>query len=80
MDITVLIPCRAGSTRVLNKNFRPFSDSSLFEIKLNQAKKYLNNDFYFGDAKNDQLFGFIKRLSRTQITLNLNSHTSVLSD
>ena len=39
MDITVLIPCRAGSTRVLNKNFSPFSDSSLFEIKLNQAKK-----------------------------------------
>ena len=39
MDITVLIPCRAGSTRVLNKNFRSFGDSSLFEIKLNQAKK-----------------------------------------
>jgi N-acylneuraminate cytidylyltransferase len=38
MDITIVIPCRAGSTRVKNKNFRPFSDSNLLEIKVNQAK------------------------------------------
>jgi N-acylneuraminate cytidylyltransferase len=39
MDITVIIPCRAGSTRVVNKNFKPFGDSSLLEIKIKQAKK-----------------------------------------
>ncbi len=38
MDITVVIPCRAGSTRVKNKNFRPFGNSNLLEIKVNQAK------------------------------------------
>lgn len=38
MNITVVIPCRAGSTRVKNKNFRPFADSNLLEIKINQAK------------------------------------------
>ena len=38
MDITVVIPCRAGSTRVKNKNFRPFGGSNLLEIKINQAK------------------------------------------
>lgn len=38
MEITVVIPCRAGSTRVKNKNFRPFGDSNLLEIKVNQAK------------------------------------------
>ena len=38
MNITVVIPCRAGSTRVKNKNFRPFADSSLLEIKVRQAK------------------------------------------
>jgi CMP-N,N'-diacetyllegionaminic acid synthase len=38
MEVTVVIPCRAGSTRVKNKNFRPFGDSSLLEIKVNQAK------------------------------------------
>lgn len=39
IDVTVVIPCRAGSTRVVNKNFRPFADTSLLEIKINQAKK-----------------------------------------
>jgi CMP-N-acetylneuraminic acid synthetase len=37
MDITIVIPCRAGSTRVLNKNFRPFGDSNLLDIKIKQA-------------------------------------------
>lgn len=39
MNITVIIPCRAGSTRVKNKNFRQFSDSNLLEIKTKQALK-----------------------------------------
>lgn len=39
MDITVVIPCRAGSTRVKNKNFREFAGTNLLEIKINQAKK-----------------------------------------
>lgn len=39
MNITAVIPCRAGSTRVKNKNFRPFSDSNLLEIKVKQALK-----------------------------------------
>tara|TARA_Y100001973_G_C5141588_1_gene303210 strand:- start:381 stop:1037 length:657 start_codon:yes stop_codon:yes gene_type:complete len=38
-DITVVIPCRAGSTRVKNKNFKPFSNTTLLENKLNQAKE-----------------------------------------
>lgn len=36
-NITVVIPCRAGSTRVINKNFKKFANSSLFKIKLDQA-------------------------------------------
>jgi CMP-N-acetylneuraminic acid synthetase len=39
MDITIVIPCRAGSTRVKNKNFKPFADSNLLEIKVKQAIK-----------------------------------------
>ena len=38
MNITAVIPCRAGSTRVKNKNFRRFADSNLLEIKVKQAK------------------------------------------
>lgn len=39
MNITAVIPCRAGSTRVKNKNFRSFASSNLLEIKVKQAKK-----------------------------------------
>jgi N-acylneuraminate cytidylyltransferase len=39
MDITIVIPARAGSQRVKNKNFKPFANSSLLEIKIKQAKK-----------------------------------------
>ena len=35
MDITAVIPVRAGSTRVKNKNIKPFAGSSLLEIKIN---------------------------------------------
>ena len=35
-EVTALIPCRAGSERVPNKNTRPFANSSLIQIKLEQ--------------------------------------------
>ena len=37
-DLTIVIPCRAGSTRVKNKNFKPFSNTTLLENKIKQAK------------------------------------------
>ena len=37
-NITIVIPCRAGSTRVKNKNFKPFHNSTLLDIKVEQAK------------------------------------------
>lgn len=39
MDITAVIPVRAGSTRIKNKNIRPFANSSLLEIKIAQLKQ-----------------------------------------
>ena len=36
--ITIVIPCRAGSTRVKNKNFKPFCNTNLLNIKIKQAK------------------------------------------
>lgn len=36
MKITAVLPCRAGSVRVPRKNVRPFAETSLLEIKLNQ--------------------------------------------
>lgn len=37
-NVTVVIPCRAGSTRVPNKNFKPFAGTTLLDIKVQQAK------------------------------------------
>ncbi len=38
MSITAVIPVRAGSTRVKDKNIRPFAGSSLLELKIEQLK------------------------------------------
>ena len=35
-EVTALVPCRAGSERIPNKNTRPFAGSSLIRIKLEQ--------------------------------------------
>jgi hypothetical protein len=35
-EVTALVPCRAGSERVPNKNTRQFANSSLIQIKLKQ--------------------------------------------
>lgn len=39
MNIKALVAVRSGSTRVRNKNIRPFADSNLLEIKLKQLKR-----------------------------------------
>ena len=38
-NLTAVIPVRAGSQRVKDKNFKSFSDSNLLEIKINQIKQ-----------------------------------------
>ena len=38
-NLTAVIPVRAGSQRVKDKNFKPFADSNLLEIKINQIKQ-----------------------------------------
>lgn len=38
-NITAVIPVRAGSQRVKNKNFKKFANSNLLQIKIDQIKK-----------------------------------------
>ena len=40
MKITAIIPVRAGSVRVKNKNIAPFAGSSLLEIKIKQLQNF----------------------------------------
>ena len=42
-NFVILIPARGGSQRISNKNIKSFANSSLLEIKLNQAKRVLGD-------------------------------------
>ena len=37
--ITAVIPVRKGSVRVKNKNLKPFANTNLLELKINQLKQ-----------------------------------------
>ena len=39
MTLKAIIPVRSGSTRVKNKNIRPFAGDSLLAIKIKQLKR-----------------------------------------
>jgi len=53
--ITAVIPVRAGSTRVKNKNIRPFADSSLLEIKIEQLKNVPEIDQIIVSSDSDEM-------------------------
>ena len=42
--LTAVIPVRAGSQRVKNKNLKPFADSTLLDIKIETLKKVIGLD------------------------------------
>ena len=42
--MTAVVAVRAGSQRVKNKNFRPFADTNLLELKLKILIKVKNLD------------------------------------
>lgn len=44
MKTLALIAARSGSMRVKNKNIRPFADSTLLEVKIEQLKRISNID------------------------------------
>ncbi len=55
LKITAVIPVRAGSTRVKNKNIRPFADSSLLEIKIEQLKAIPEIDQIIVSSDSDEM-------------------------
>ena len=38
-NVIAMVPVRAGSTRVPDKNIRPFADTNLLQLKLEMLKK-----------------------------------------
>lgn len=55
MSIKALVAVRSGSQRVVNKNIRPFGDSSLLEIKLEQLKRIPELDGIIVNSNDDTM-------------------------
>ena len=60
--IKALIPVRAGSQRVKNKNIRPFSGSSLLEIKIKQMLNIKELDGVIVNSESDEMLDIAKSL------------------
>ena len=60
--IKALIPVRAGSQRVKNKNIRPFAGSSLLEIKIKQMLSIPELDGVIVNSDSDEMLNIAKSL------------------
>lgn len=60
--IKALIPVRAGSQRVKNKNIRPFAGTSLLEIKVKQMLRIKELDSVVVNSENDEMLDLAKQL------------------
>lgn len=82
MKKVIFVPARAGSQRIKNKNDRPFANSTLIEIKLQQAIRVApeidivfntDSDSYLSKYSSDRIIG-VKRPARfaaSDISMNL---------
>lgn len=55
MSIKALVAVRSGSTRVVNKNIRPFAGSTLLDLKLEQLKRIPNLDGIVVNSNDDTM-------------------------
>lgn len=55
MSIKALIPVRAGSERVKNKNIRPFAGSTLLEVKIRQLLRIPELDGVVVNSESDEM-------------------------
>lgn len=60
LSITAVIPVRAGSRRVPNKNIRPFGNSSLLERKIRQLKEVKEIDTIVVSSDSDIMLDIAK--------------------
>lgn len=61
-SIKALIPARSGSLRVKNKNIRPFADSNLLTIKINQLFRIKEIDSVVVNSNDDEILNIAKNL------------------
>jgi N-acylneuraminate cytidylyltransferase len=61
MVTKALIAARSGSVRVKNKNIRPFAESTLLEVKIEQLKRISNIDGIVVNSNDDEILEIASR-------------------
>ncbi len=67
MKIKVLIPVRAGSERVKNKNIKPFAGSNLLSIKIQQMNSIKEIDGVIVNSNSNEMLNIAKKLGAETI-------------
>ena len=67
MNIKALIPVRAGSQRVKNKNIKLFAGTSLLEIKIKQMLEIKEIDGVIVNSDSDEMLEIAKSLGAETI-------------
>ena len=62
MRIKALVAVRSGSTRVVNKNLRPFCNSNLIRVKLEQLKRIPELDGIVLNSNDDEMLSIAKEM------------------
>ena len=62
VKITGIIPVKANSQRVKNKNIRNFAGTTLLKLKLNQLKKTKKFDDFIVSSENRSILSYAKKL------------------
>ena len=65
--LKALIPVRAGSERVKNKNIKPFAGTSLLEIKINQLLRIDKVDEVCVNSECDEMLEIASKLGATPV-------------
>lgn len=75
MKISVFLPCRKGSQRVVNKNTRPFGNFKfgLLQIKLQQLLNIANIDRIYLSSNDETILDFAKNLKSEKIVIHKRS-------
>ncbi len=77
--IKALIPVRAGSVRVKNKNIRPFAGTSLLEIKIKQLKRIKELDGVIVNSENEEMLSIAKSLGAETVKRDVYYSTNTVS-
>ncbi|WP_066389206.1 cytidylyltransferase domain-containing protein [Helicobacter himalayensis] len=72
MKISVFLPCRKGSQRVVNKNTRPFGNVKfgLLQIKLQQLLSTANIDRIYLSSDDEAILDFAKKMNSGKIVIH----------